>query len=87
MASRHARVAESMSGPTSKTRKTLARDTGEEHRAATPLELLYDLVFVVAIAQAAAALHHSISGGHVVESIVGYLRVCRRRLQVRAICW
>lgn len=64
-----------MSGPTSKTRKTLARDTGEEHRAATPLELLYDLVFVVAIAQAAAALHHSISGGHVVESIVGYLLV------------
>jgi low temperature requirement protein LtrA len=64
-----------MQGLTSKPRKTLARDANEEHRAATPLELLYDLVFVVAIAQAAASLHHSISSGHVVESIVGYLLV------------
>lgn len=64
-----------MQGPTAKPRKQLARDTNEEHRAATPLELLYDLVFVVAIAQAAAALHHSISEGHVVESIVGYVLV------------
>lgn len=60
---------------TSPPRKSLARDAKESHRAATPLELLYDLVFVVAIAQAAASLHHSISGGHVVESIVGYLLV------------
>ncbi len=64
-----------MQGPTSKPSKQLARDTDEEHRAATLLELLYDLVFVVAIAQAAASLHHSISGGHVVESIVGYVLV------------
>jgi len=39
------------------------------------LELLYDLVFVVAIAQAAASLHHSISADQVVESIVGYILV------------
>ena len=28
------------------------RDTHEEHRSATPLELFFDLTFVVAIAQA-----------------------------------
>ncbi len=36
----------------------------DEARAATTLELLYDLCFVVAIAQAAAALHHAIAHGH-----------------------
>ena len=32
----------------------LPRDTKEAHRAATPLELFFDLVFVIAIAAAAA---------------------------------
>ena len=32
------------------------RDTAEAHRAATPLELLFDLVSVIAIAAAAAGL-------------------------------
>ena len=41
--------------------KIAARDPHESHRVATPLELLYDLCFVVAIAQASAALHHAIS--------------------------
>ena len=35
-------------------RPLVARDTAEHHRAATPLELLFDLVFVVAIASNAA---------------------------------
>lgn len=39
-------------------RPMTSRDSREEHRAATPLELLFDLCFVVAVAQAAAALHH-----------------------------
>lgn len=39
------------------------RDPEEVHRAATPLELLYDLVFVVAIARAAHGLHHAIGHG------------------------
>ena len=30
----------------------------EVHRASTPLELLFDLVFVVAVALASARLHH-----------------------------
>jgi low temperature requirement protein LtrA len=37
------------------------RDTEEPHRAATPLELFFDLVFVVAIAAAAAELHHGLA--------------------------
>jgi len=49
----------------------ISRDPEEEHRAATPLELLYDLCFVVAIAQAASGLHHGISHGHPI-SIMGY---------------
>ena len=50
-----------------------ARSPHEPHRTATPLELLFDLVFVVAIAQAAAAFHHSITEMHVVEGLVGFL--------------
>ena len=40
------------------------RDPDEEHRASTPLELLFDLSFVVAVAAAAAALHHDLASGH-----------------------
>ncbi len=39
------------------------RDTEERHRAATPLELFFDLVFVVAVASAAARLHHELAEG------------------------
>ena len=42
-------------------RPLLARDRHEEGRTATPLELLFDLVFVVAIASNAAQLHHGIT--------------------------
>lgn len=61
--------------PNPSPRKPLARDANETHRAATPLELLYDLVFVVAIAQAAASLHHAISADHALEAIPGYIMV------------
>ncbi len=52
-------------------RPVVARDTDESHRAATPLELLFDLVFVVAIASNAAQLHHGLSDAHY-EAVVGY---------------
>ena len=39
------------------------RDPDEEHRAATPLELFFDLCFVVAVAQASVALHHAALDG------------------------
>jgi len=53
----------------------VARATDEDHRASTPLELLFDLTFVVAIAQAAAELAHYIEDGKVGEGIVSYLTV------------
>ena len=51
------------------------RDQGESHRAATPLELLFDLCFVVAVAQAAAALHHDLAVGAVSHAVLNYLFV------------
>ena len=52
-----------------------ARSPHEAHRVATPLELFFDLVFVVAIARAAGGLHHAIANGHALEGLVGYLMV------------
>ena len=52
-----------------------ARSPHEVHRTATPLELLFDLVFVVAIAQAASELHHAIAELHPLEGLIGYLMV------------
>lgn len=43
----------------------LGRDRHEDHRAATPLELLFDLAFVVAFGIAANELAHGIAVGHV----------------------
>src|SRR5687767_15208977 len=48
------------------------RSPDEAHRASTPLELLFDLVFVVAVARAASALHHGIAEGHPAETVVSY---------------
>ena len=49
------------------------RNPDDAHRTATPLELFFDLVFVVALAQAASGLHHAVADAHAVEGIVGYL--------------
>lgn len=49
------------------------RDPHEPHRAATPLELLFDLVTVIAIAAAAASLHHAIAADHAAEGVARYL--------------
>ncbi|GAA5055536.1 low temperature requirement protein A [Thermocatellispora tengchongensis] len=51
------------------------RSSEEEHRAATPLELLFDLCFVVAVAQAAASLHHAESEAHIGSGLIGYVMV------------
>ena len=48
------------------------RDPGDEHRSATPLELFFDLVYVVAVALAAERLHHALAGGVVGASIFRY---------------
>ena len=49
-----------------------SRDPEEAHRASTPLELFFDLTFVVAIAQAANSLHHGLVEGHAQNVLVGY---------------
>jgi len=49
------------------------RDPAEADRAATPLELLFDLCFVVAIAQVAGALHHDLADGQIGHGIVSYV--------------
>lgn len=51
------------------------RDTGEHERASTPLELLFDLTFVVAVAQVALQLATSISEGRALGAIVSFLMV------------
>jgi low temperature requirement protein LtrA len=56
-------------------RPMVARPTDEEHRSATVLELFFDLCFVVAVAQAASALHHEIAEDHVGDGVVGYAMV------------
>jgi low temperature requirement protein LtrA len=50
------------------------RDPHESHRVATPLELFFDLVFVVAIASAAAGWHHGLAEGHLGD-LLGFLMV------------
>ncbi|MFD5213680.1 low temperature requirement protein A [Microbacterium sp. NPDC058345] len=51
------------------------RDPGEPHRAASPLELFFDLVFVIAVSIASSELHHALSAGHAASGIVSYLMV------------
>jgi low temperature requirement protein LtrA len=53
----------------------VARDAGERHRAATPLELFFDLCFVVAVAQAGSRLHHDLSAGHAGAGVLHYVMV------------
>ena len=53
-------------------RPMVARPPDEDHRSATVLELFFDLCFVVAVAQAASALHHEVAADHVGEGVVGY---------------
>jgi len=53
----------------------VGRSPDESHRASTPLELFFDLVFVVAIAFAASALHHSVAEDHIDGVLVSYAMV------------
>jgi low temperature requirement protein LtrA len=48
------------------------RDPREAHRSATPLELLYDLPFVVAVGTAANELAHYLAEGHFGAAIAGF---------------
>jgi low temperature requirement protein LtrA len=57
------------------------RDPEEQHRAATPLELLFDLAFVVAFGQAGDQLSHLVAGGHVLPGLGAFA------FAMFAICW
>lgn len=49
-----------------------ARDPEEQGRVASELELFTDLCFVVAVGQAAQALHHGLTSGHAGTAVLGY---------------
>ena len=53
-------------------RPVVPRDPDETHRAATPLELFFDLVIVIAIAAVTAAFHHAIAEGHGLDKLVNF---------------
>ncbi|WP_431277719.1 low temperature requirement protein A [Leifsonia poae] len=57
------------------------RDPAESHRAATPLELLFDLAFVVAFSQAGDQFSHLIAGGHWLPGLGAFA------FAMFAICW
>ncbi|MFC9361237.1 low temperature requirement protein A [Rhodococcus sp. NPDC057014] len=50
----------------------VGRDPDEEHRAATPLELLFDLTFVVAFGVAGNQFAHLLAEGHVGAGLAGF---------------
>lgn len=53
-------------------RQMTGRNPDEQHRAATPLELLFDLTFVIAVAMTASQLHHNLAEGHIGSALFGY---------------
>jgi low temperature requirement protein LtrA len=61
--------------------RMIGRDPSEPHRAATPLELLFDLTFVVAFGVAAEQLAHLLAEGHVASGLLGF------GFAMFAVCW
>jgi low temperature requirement protein LtrA len=68
-------MSEPASRPLPWVRRMSGRDPGEAHRASTPLELLFDLTFVVAVARAGIELHHALAQGHTGHALAGYAAV------------
>ena len=52
-----------------------ARPIDEPHRASSQLELLFDLIFVVAVAAATVELAHSVADGHGMAGLGAFLQV------------
>ena len=50
----------------------VGRDRHETHRVATPLELLFDLTFVVSFGLAASQLAHALAQGHYATGLLGF---------------
>lgn len=55
--------------------RMLPRDPAEPARAASTLELFFDLVFVIAVSQTSSQLHDGLTEGHLGHAIPGYLLV------------
>ena len=51
------------------------RDPREPGRTASTLELFFDLVFVVAVSNAAVQLHHALTENHVADGLTSYAMV------------
>lgn len=62
-------------------RRMVGRDPHERHRVATPLELLFDLTFVIAFGVAASEFAHALAAGHVGVGLTGFL------FAMFATCW
>jgi low temperature requirement protein LtrA len=52
--------------------RAVVRDPHEHHRVSTPLELFFDLTFVVAVGRASAALHHELVAGDLGRAMWGF---------------
>ena len=68
-------------GPAHRLRRMSGRDPHEQHRVATPLELLFDLTFVIAFGAAASELAHALATGHVGSGLTSFVFV------TFATCW
>ncbi len=62
-------------------RRMSGRDPHEPHRVATPLELLFDLTFVIAFGVAAAQLAHALASGHVEDGLISFV------FATFSVCW
>ena len=62
-------------------RPMTGRDPDEPHRAATPLELLFDLSYVAAFGRAADETAHFLAEGHVGTAVIGFVFVSS------TVCW
>ncbi len=62
-------------------RQMSGRDPHEEHRVATPLELLFDLTFVIAFGIAANEFAHMLAENHVGAGLLGF------SFATFAVCW
>jgi low temperature requirement protein LtrA len=53
-------------------RRMTGRDPAESHRSATPLELFFDLTFVIAFSQAGSQAAHLLELGHFMPAIIAF---------------
>ena len=67
--------------PAHRLRRMSGRDPHEPNRVATPLELLFDLTFVIAFGIAASELAHMLAEGHVGAGLTAFVFV------TFAVCW